>query len=285
MQLPVLLRKRKPDTHKGDYGYVLVVGASPGLTGAVCLSSLAALRMGAGLVTAAVPKTLNSIFETKLTEVMTLPLKDDKGFLSLDGFSDISNVLDRVDVIVLGPGASRGPSAQMLLLKIIKEVNKPLIIDADGINALAGNLDILKKRRAKNIILTPHLGEFSRISGLSIDKIKKKRKSLVKEFALRYNLTLVLKGYGSLISDGKKVIENKTGNPGMATAGSGDVLTGMIAALVAQGVGAFEATKVATYLHGLAGDLAAKDLTQNCLIACDIIDYIPKALKRSLKKT
>ena len=284
MQLPVLLRKRKADTHKGDYGYVLVVGGSPGLTGAVCLASLSALRIGAGLVTAAIPKTLNPIFETKLTEVMTLPLKDDKGFLSLEDFSGISDILERVDVVAIGPGASRSPSAQMLILKLIKELNKPLVIDADGINALAGNLNVLKKRKTKDIVLTPHLGEFSRISGISIDKIKKNRKSLVKEFALRYNLTLVLKGSGSLISNGQETIENKTGNPGMATAGSGDVLTGMIAALIAQGLNCFEAAKIGTYLHGLAGDLAAKELTQNCLIASDIINYIPRAIKRSLKK-
>ncbi len=284
MQLPVLLRKRKPDSHKGDYGYVLVVGGSPGLTGAACMTSISALRIGAGLVTAAVPKDLNPIFETKLTEVMSLPLKDDKGFLSLEGFSGISSILDRVDVVAIGPGASRHPSAQMLMLKLIKEVNKPLVIDADGINALVGNISVLKKRKTKDIVLTPHLGEFSRISRISVEKIKKNRKSLVKEFALRYNLTLVLKGYGSLISDGKKTIENKTGNPGMATAGSGDVLTGMIAGLIAQGLSCFEAAKIGTYLHGLTGDLAAKEVTQNCLVASDIIEYIPKALKRSLKK-
>ena len=120
MQLPALLLKRKADTHKGDYGYVLVVGGSPGLTGAVCLASLSALRIGAGLVTAAIPKTLNPIFETKLTEVMTLPLKDDKGFLSLEDFSGISDILERVDVVAIGPGASRSPSAQMLILKLSK---------------------------------------------------------------------------------------------------------------------------------------------------------------------
>ena len=285
MQLPALLLKRKPDTHKGDYGYVLVLGGSPGLTGAACLACEAALRMGAGLVRVGVPRSLNNIFEIKLTEVMSVPLKEEvKGYLSLASFSAIRKLLPKIDVIALGPGASVHPSTKRLVAKIIKEVDKPMVVDADGINALAGKLEVLSEHKSPQLVLTPHIGEFSRLTGVSPQKIKAKRKQLVKEFALRYNLTLVLKGFHTLVSDGKSLFENKTGNPGMATAGMGDVLTGVIAGLMAQGIKSLEAAKIGVYLHGLAADLGAADKTQNCLIAYDVIDYLPQAIKSSLKK-
>jgi NAD(P)H-hydrate epimerase len=279
MQLPVQLRKRKADTHKGDYGYVLVLGGSPGLTGAVCLCAQAALRIGAGLVKVGIPASLNNIFEIKLTEAMSLPLEELNGHLSLKAFEQIKEILPKIDVIVLGCGASINPCTQELFLNIIDEIDKPLIIDADGINAIAKDLKVLKRRKTKKLILTPHLGEFSRLIKFDINRIKQNRKELVKDFSLGYNLILVLKGHRSLVSDGKKIFENNTGNPGMATAGSGDVLTGIISGLVAQGLESFEAAKAGVYLHGLAGDLAAKDKTQSCLIASDIIEYLPKAVK------
>jgi len=274
------LLKRKPDTHKGSYGHVLVLGGSTGLTGAVCLCANSALKMGAGLVTAGVPVSLNSIFEIKLTEVMTLPLADYEGGLCLESFSRIEEFLPKVDVLVIGPGASVGPNTQKLMVKIIEQVDKPVVADADAITALAANLDALGRKKTKEIILTPHLGEFSRLIDLDKNQINKKRKELVKDFALRYNLTLVLKGNRTLVSDGKNIFENKTGNPGLATAGTGDVLSGMIAGLLAQGLSVYEAAKYGVYLHGLAGDLAVKEKTQNCLIASDIINYLPKAMKK-----
>jgi NAD(P)H-hydrate epimerase len=279
MRLPVQLYRRKPDTHKGDYGYVLILGGSRGLTGAVCLATQACLRIGAGLVKVGVPFSLNNIFETKLTEAITLPLKEIKGNLSVSAFEQIKSILSKIDVVALGCGVGLYPSTKKLMLKIIKEIDKPLIVDADAINALAENLEVLKKRKSKNLILTPHLKEFSRLIKIDIEEIKKKRKFLVKEFAFKYNLILVLKGYRTLVSDGKEFFENKSGNPGMATAGSGDVLTGMIAGLVAQGISCFAAAKWGVYLHGLSGDLAAKEKTQMCLIASDIIEYLPKAIK------
>ena len=285
MQLPVQLRKRNPDTHKGDYGYVLVLGGSSGLTGAVCLCAQGCLRIGAGLVKVGVPESLHNIFEIKLTEPMSVALKEEpKGYLSLGAFSSIKKLLAKIDVIVLGPGAFTNVSTKKLILKIIKEIDKPMVVDADGINALVGNLEILKKHKSSQLVLTPHAGEFSRLIGLSPQKIKNKRKELVKKFALRYNLTLVFKGFHTLVSDGKSLFENKTGNPGMATAGMGDVLSGMIAGLMAQGIDSFSAAKTGVYLHGLAADLAAKDKTQNCLIASDVLDYLPKAIKGSLKR-
>jgi NAD(P)H-hydrate epimerase len=277
MKLPKQSLKRKPDTHKGDYGYVFILGGSPGLTGAVCLCAQAALRIGAGLVRVGIPKSLNNIFEIKLTEVMSLPLEEENGYLSVRSFSQIEQFLNKIDVLALGCGASL--AAKDLLLKVIETVDKPLVVDADGLNAIATDLAILSRRKTKNLILTPHLGEFSRLINMDIAKIKEKRKELVKDFALRYNLTLVLKGYRSLTSNGKELFENNTGNAGMATAGCGDVLTGIIAGLMAQGLDCFTAAKIGVYLHGLSGDLAAKDKTQNCLIASDIIEYLPKAIK------
>jgi len=274
------LLKRYPDTHKGDYGHILVLGGSVGLTGAVCLSAQGALRMGAGLVTVGVPKSLNNIFEAKLTEVMSLPLEEDKGGLALEAFDKIIEILNKIDVIVLGPGAGLGLSTRELVVKIIKETDKPIIVDADAITALASNIDILSKRKADKLILTPHPGEFSRLVKLDKEEIGKKRKELVKKFALRYNLTLVLKGRRTLVGDGKKLYENKTGNPGMATAGMGDVLSGIIAGMVSGGLNCFDAAKFGVYLHGLAGDLAANDKTQNCLIASDVIEYLPQAIKK-----
>ena len=278
--MPVQLRKRALKTHKGDYGHVLVLGGSYGLTGAVSLCANAALRSGCGLVTVGVPRSLNFIFEIKLTEVMSLPLKEAKrGVLSISAFAQIQDFSKRADVLVAGCGASRNISTQKLMRRIIGDTVNPCIIDADGINALSGHLDVLKIRRKKNLVLTPHYDEFSRLINKSVDYIAKNRKALAKEFALRYNLTLVLKGYRSIITDGKKFFENRTGNPGMATAGSGDVLSGIISSFVAQGLGAFEAASFGVYLHGLAGDYAAKEKTQNCLIASDIIEYLSRAIK------
>ncbi len=282
MQLPARLQKREFDTHKGNYGHVFVIGGSCGLTGAVCLCAHAALRSGCGLVTVGVPASLNIIFEVKLTEVMSLPLRETKGkSLSLSAFNMIEEFSSKADVIAVGCGASCSISTQKLIVKVVEKINKPQVVDADGINAFSGNLERLKRRKNKNIIFTPHPKEFSRLVNKSVEYIKNRRKELAKEFALRYNLILVLKGHRTIVTDGKRFFENKTGNPGMATAGSGDALTGIISSLVAQGLSCFDAAKWGVYLHGLAGDYAAREKTQNCLIASDIIEYFPKAIKAS----
>lgn len=282
MPLQAQSHKRKADTHKGDYGHVMVAGASPGLSGAVCLAAQAALRTGAGLVTAAVPRSLNQIFEIKLTEVMSLPLPETRsGTLSLKAFPLISSFPRKIDVLALGCGATTESSTVKLVHKIISSLDTFLILDADGINAVSLDKDILKKRKSSRLILTPHLGEFSRLTGKDREYIKNNRKELAKEFALRYNLILVLKGHRTLITDGDMVFENTTGNPGMATAGSGDVLTGIISGFAAQGMSPVDAACLGVYIHGCAGDHAADDLTQMCLNASDIIEYLPRAIKDS----
>lgn len=285
MQWPVQLLKRKADTHKGSYGYVLLVGGSCGLTGAVCLSGQAALKAGAGLVKVAVPQSLNHIFEIKLTEVMSLPLADKKGHLLAKGFDKVKKSLDKVNVLVLGPGAGLASDTAKLITKIIKEIDKPMVVDADAINILSKNLEVLDKRKSKSIVLTPHPGEFSRLVKKEVSEIKKYRKELVKKFALRYNLHLILKGYKTLVTNGEELFENKTGGPGLATAGTGDVLSGIIAGFIAQGIDIYSAARCGVYLHGLAGDLAAEDKTESCLIASDLIDYLPEAIKSTTEDT
>ncbi len=286
MQLPVWLHKRDPDTHKGDFGHIFVLGGSLGLTGAVCLTAKAGLKIGAGLVTVGIPCSLNSILEIKLTEVMTLPLPETAHHtLAEEAYSKIEEFIEKIDVLAIGGGASRDLSTQKLILKVVSQINRSMVIDADGINAVATNIESLQRRREKAFILTPHLGEFSRLVKKEVNYLKKRGKELAKNFAFRYNLILVLKGHRTIVTDGKEIFENTTGNPGMATAGSGDVLTGIIAGLVAEGMDAFNSAKLGVYLHGLAGDLAAEDKTQAGLVASDIIEYLPKAIKSLVGKS
>lgn len=241
------------------------------------------MRSGAGLVTLGIPKSINiSIIKIKPREVMTLPLPETKeGTLSYAGYVKIIKFIEKIDVLVIGPGLSQNKSTQSLVRKLYLKTKKPVVIDADGLNALAGHLKKKCGQLQAAPIFTPHLGEMSRLSGMSIKKIQGDKKGISRKFAADYNATVVLKGQNTLVADYKhNLYINKTGNPGMATAGSGDVLTGMIAALLGQGLDAFAAAKYAVYLHGLAGDLAAKEKTQMGMIASDIIAKIPEALKR-----
>lgn len=285
MRLPTLLLRRRPNAHKGDFGHIFILAGSARFSGAAVLCSEAAMRSGAGLVTLGIPKSLNSaIIKIKPKEVMTFPLSETRdGTLSLSGYKKIKDFVKKVDVLVVGPGLTQNKSTQGLARKVISKIDKPMVIDADGINALVGHLETLYAIRytlyAK--ILTPHPGEMARLIGVAIKKVQAARKETAKKFARDYKVTVVLKGRNTVVADytGNLYI-NRTGNPGMATAGSGDVLTGMIAAFLAQGLKAFDASKFAVYLHGVAGDLAAKEKTQVGMIASDIIDKIPEAIKK-----
>jgi NAD(P)H-hydrate epimerase len=279
-ELAKLLSPRKKDSHKGDYGHVFVLSGSTGLTGAAALCSQAALVSGAGLVTLGIPRSLNPIMEVKLTEVMTRPLPEtEAGSLSLKAQDEILNFQEKCNCLIIGPGLSRNPQTARLARHILAKITNTVVLDADGINALEGDLNILKKKRA-DLVLTPHLGEFSRLISKSCEYVKKNRITLVKKFVLYYNVTLILKGYQTIVAQkNREIYINKTGNPGMATAGSGDVLTGIVGGFVAQGLEPFEAAKLAVYLHGLAGDLAAEEKTEYCLIASDILRKIPEAIK------
>lgn len=286
MRLPARLLLRKIDAHKGDFGHIFILAGSARFSGAAVLCAEAAIRAGAGLVTSGIPKSLNNaIIKIKPKEVMTLPLPQTKeGALDLSGYRKIKDFTKDIDVLAMGPGLSQNKSTQSLARRIISEIDKPLVIDADGLNALVGHLNLLLATRYSLLatkILTPHPGEMARLSDISVKKVQANREEIAKKFAKNYKVTVVLKGHNTIVADKDNLYINKTGNPGMATAGSGDVLTGIIAAFLGQGLKAFEAAKYAVYLHGLAGDLAAKEKTQISLIASDIIAKIPAAVKKS----
>lgn len=270
---------RKPDTHKGDYGRVLVLAGSSGMTGAACLCSSAALRAGAGLVTLGIPESLHGVVASKLTCVMTHPLPETHvKTLSELGRQDILDFSQRFDVVAIGPGLSQYLETKRLVLWLLQSLDRPIVLDADGINALADNPEVLQKTK-KQVILTPHPGEMARLLGISSsEEIQSKRLDVSRMFIKdRNNVTLVLKGHQTLVMNEEKFYINKTGNPGMATAGAGDVLTGMIAAFLGQTYTPFEAAQIGVHLHGLAGDLAAQEMGEISMIATDILNTLPKA--------
>lgn len=271
---------RKLGSHKGDFGHVFVLAGSVGLSGAAYLTSQACLLSGSGLVTLGIPKNLNPIMEVKLTEVMTQPLPETKKIsLSLKAVTKIKNMLKDVDAVALGPGLTTNQGTKSLVNKLIKIINKPLVLDADGLNCIAGNISVLKSVKYP-IVITPHPGEMARLVRMEVGTIQRNREKVAKDFADRYKLTVVLKGYQTVVA-GTKVNSyiNKTGNPGMATAGAGDILTGMIASLIAQGISSYEAAKLAVYVHGMAGDLASKKKGEISLIAGDILDNLAAVFK------
>ncbi|WP_311482619.1 NAD(P)H-hydrate dehydratase [uncultured Anaerococcus sp.] len=274
-QMKNILPPRKKVSHKGDYGKVAILGGSSGMAGSCYLSSSAALRVGAGLVYLLVPSSISEILQIKSTEqiiniIDSYNLKYNNLILN-----QILVYLSDKDVLGIGPGMGEDPSLNELIGKIIESYEGKIIIDADGLNAIAKDKSVLKK---ENIILTPHLKEFSRLTGLSINEINADRVGIAKDFASRYKVVLVLKSENTLVTDGESLYINQIGNPGMATAGSGDVLTGIIAGLLPL-MSEFDAAKLGVYLHSLAGDLVKEDLCEESLIASDIIDYLPKAIR------
>lgn len=276
----LLLPQRHPADHKGDAGHVFIIAGSPGMTGAATLAAEASMRSGAGLTVVGIPHSLNSIIETKLTESMTLPLPENEcGCLCENAINLCIEKLEWADVVVFGPGVGRDSDTAAFLARLLEKMDKPLIIDADGLNLLAENPKLIKKLPS-NTVLTPHPGEFSRLTGLSTSAIKVDSVELARKWSKKWGVTLILKGAPSLtaIPDGKVII-NSTGNAGMATGGSGDVLTGLIASLVAQGLDTANAAWVGCYLHSAAGDLAAKELGQHGMVAGDIVTALPKVIR------
>lgn len=275
-----LLPKRKLDSHKGDYGHVVVIAGSTGLTGAAALCAQAALVSGSGLVTLGIPKSLNIILETKLTEVMTRPLPElNAGCLSKRAYSDVMKLLINADVIAIGPGLSRNKETLSLVRRLLVNIDRPIVLDADGLYAVVGNINILKKVEAP-LVITPHPGEMAALLNISIDDVQRNRNDIPLDVAKKFNVVVVLKGHKTVVASPKgKVYFNDTGNPGMATAGSGDVLTGMIASFIGQNTEPFEASKFSVYIHGLAGDLAAKEVGEISLIASDILAKLPQVIK------
>ncbi len=276
-----LLPKRPTNSHKGDYGHTLVVAGSRGKAGAAGLTALAALRAGAGLVTMAVPESCHQALEFNPLEAMTVALPETKsGCLSPQGLDTILTHLKGKSALAIGPGLSTEKATVQLLEALLPQVECPLVIDADAINALGKSGKLIDKIRAETV-LTPHPKEMSRLSGWGVQAILDHRIERSREFAQAHNVTLLLKGARTILAfaDGTVMI-NPTGNPGMATAGSGDVLTGLIAGLIAQGLSVPSATAAGAFIHGMAGDLYAEAHHEIPLIASDLLDTIPEALKR-----
>lgn len=280
-----LIKPRDPEGHKGTYGKVTLLGGSPGLTGAVNMASQAAVRIGAGLVTLGIPMSLNDILEAKLTEVTTKPLPEtDNKTLGKNAFNQCLDLAATSDVVALGPGMSTEVLTTKLVQELVQHIKKPLILDADGLNALALNKEVFKKCEAP-LVLTPHPGEMARLMGIELDEIKNNRINIAMQAARKFNAVIVLKGARTIVATPEgRLYVNTTGNPGMATGGSGDVLTGIIAGLVAQGLTCEEAAVAGVYIHGLAGDIAANEKGEMGLIAGDMIHALPEATKTLLRR-
>lgn len=280
-----LLKERRTNSHKGDYGHLLVLAGSPGKTGAATLTCEAALRIGTGLVTLGIPKSLNSIMEEKLTEVMTEPLPEEEpGFLCIKAWEILQKIIHGKTVLAIGPGISTRKEVADLVNIIIENVNIPLVLDADGINCLSKNLSILKRAKT-SIILTPHPGEMSRLLNLSSREVQEDRINLSRGFAQEYQVYLVLKGSKTIIADPNGTVWiNPTGNPGMASGGVGDTLTGMIGGLIAQGYSIKNAILIAVFSHGLIADKIAQTKSRIGITAGDIIQVIPETIEILYKK-
>ena len=282
---------RPTDGHKGTFGRVLIVAGSRGFSGAAALAGTAALRGGAGLVFVACPSSVQPVIAGFEPGYLTIGLSEDTdGRLSQAADAEVTGHLAGQNAVAIGPGIGTTSATRALTLRLFNELQQPLVVDADGLNVLAD--DFLNNRissagRPAARVLTPHPGEFARLTGLSIRDITQQRERVAQEFAARHNVILVLKGPGSVITDGEQFVINETGNSGMATGGSGDVLTGLTAALLAQtpnnsSSAAFEAVRLAVHLHGLAGDLAAAELSEPGMIASDLLRFVPAAWKQLL---
>ncbi len=276
-----LLPTRPPTLHKGDAGRVFILAGAQGMSGAAALCVQGALRTGAGLVTLGLPKRLHNPMVEKLTEALFIVLPEtSEGTLSLAGLPTILQACEHADAVAIGPGLSQHSQTKQLVRQLLPKITKPLVLDADGLNALAEEVDLLC-RRPLPTILTPHPGEMGRLVRLSVEDVQRDRQRIATAFAKKYRVVVVLKGHATVVAsfDGERYL-NTTGNPGMASGGTGDVLTGMIAALLGQQLSWFDAARLGVYLHGLAGDLAAAERGQVGLIASDIVDRIPFAIRQ-----
>lgn len=274
-----MLGPRHSDSHKGTFGHALLIGGSTGLTGAILLAALAAIRCGAGLVTAALPESLVPIFDSALLEVMSMPLaQTGQGAIALEALPAIENILGTCSVCAIGPGMSRYNEANAIVRFVLERAGVPVVIDADGLNALQGDVDILKERQIP-VVLTPHPGEMARLTGKTIEEIQANRIDCAAHYAQEWGTTIVLKGNKTVVAEPTgEIYLNITGNPGMSTAGSGDVLCGIITGLISQGLKPAKAAAIGVYLHGMSGDYAAGIKGQRGLIASDIIEGLPLVL-------
>jgi ADP-dependent NAD(P)H-hydrate dehydratase len=275
------IKPRAKEAHKGDFGKVCIIAGGLGMSGAAALAGKAALRAGAGLVRVATPKSVLPIVASIEPSFTTIPLPEDNdGKIAANAINAILNFIPDNDCIAFGPGVGVTGEVRSVLEKLLAQKGLRLVIDADGLNNLSKINDWPQLTKA-NCILTPHPGEMKRLwAGLIRTPLPTDRQEQAIEMANRTKTVIVLKGAGTVVTDGKKIYINKTGNPGMATGGTGDVLTGIITALVGQGLSNFDAAVLGVYVHGLAGDIAAKIVGQISLIATDVIDALGEALRK-----
>jgi NAD(P)H-hydrate epimerase len=273
--------QRQPTAHKGTFGMVLGVGGSRGMSGAIVLAGKAALVCGSGLVRLAVPDPILETVAHFDPNYTTIPLSADRrGRLSLSAVESVLRHTETATAMFLGPGLGRSAGLDFFVARIVRNVDKPMVVDADALNALG----VPDEPFGPNIVFTPHPGEFARLTGTPPPSEERldERISVAQEFSKRFNVVLVLKGHSTIIVQNDRIAVNTTGNPGMATGGSGDVLTGMIASFLGQGFEPFDAARLGVYLHGLAGDIAAERVGQASVLATTIIESLPDALKRLL---
>jgi NAD(P)H-hydrate epimerase len=277
------LPPRRPDAHKGDFGLALIVGGSRGMAGAAALAGMAALRGGAGLVRLAAPEPCLETIAGFEPSYMTVPLPaDDAGRIAPAAFEQIIELAGRATAVACGPGLGRSLGLDGLVLRLYQELAKPMVFDADALNALAAESEALAHPGGPRV-LTPHPGEFARLIGRKLDGDARNEAAV--RLAADCGIVVVLKGHRTLVTDGRRQGINTTGNPGMATGGTGDVLTGLITALLCQGLEPFDAARLGVHLHGLAGDLCADDFGQVSMIASDLIDYLPEAFQEYAPET
>lgn len=271
------LPPRRPDTHKGDYGTVLVVAGSPGMTGAAYLAAEAAYRAGAGLVVVACPQRVADILSIKHTCGIVRP------FGRRGAVGQVLREAARSTAAVIGPGLSHDPAAVRLVRKLASRLEIPFVLDADGLNAFHGRPALLARASAPRI-LTPHPGEAARLLGTTARDVQADREGAARELVRRFGGVAVLKGHRTLVTDGRRLFRNRTGNPGMATGGSGDVLAGVLGALLGQKLPPFEAACLGVEVHGRAGDLGSRDLGEVSLMATDLLAYLPYAFRGKGKR-
>jgi len=275
---------RASNSHKGAFGRILIIAGSTGMTGAAAMTANSALRAGAGLVYLAIPEHLNPILEEKCTETITIPVSETaKGSIGLEAYKQIMEQVSNVDVLAIGPGMSRNAETQKLIRKVVKDAAIPLLVDADGINAFEGYTDILKKRK-KPTILTPHPGEMARLIESSARKVDSNRLEIAQRYASKWGIILVLKGVPTIISkyDGAYWLNNYA-NSGLATGGSGDVLSGLIIGFLAQKTSPLAAAVSGVYIHASAGEILKEKMGEHSIIASDLLDAIPAAIMKVLK--
>jgi NAD(P)H-hydrate epimerase len=273
--------RRERAAHKGTYGHLLVVAGSVGKTGAAALAADAAMRSGVGLVTVATPASQQPVVASLVVEAMTAPLAEGApGFIGAAAWDALTALVAARDAVALGPGLGLEADTQEIVRRLVGEARVPVVVDADGITALAGRLEHVRKAPGPRC-LTPHPGELARVLGISVAEVQRDRIAVARDFAIAHRAHLVLKGATSVVAapDGT-VLLNPTGNPGMASGGTGDVLTGIVGAFLARGLAAADALPAAVYLHGLAGDVAAGRVGEESLVARDVVTALPDAFAR-----